>query len=113
MEYGADKAINEVVDGPGYHGTFIRGKKKLEKMSAREFLAVICDGSGFAKVMRTIREIDKERNGYITNQELDDILRMYYPHELSDKDIEAHIHKFTSPLNRVLVDYKHLQSTVE
>jgi hypothetical protein len=36
-------------------------------MNAREFLAVICETERFAKVMRTIREIDKEKNGYITN----------------------------------------------
>jgi nicotinamide mononucleotide adenylyltransferase len=44
-----------------------REKRKLEKMAPREFLAVICEEERFAKVMRTIREIDRERNGYITN----------------------------------------------
>jgi uncharacterized membrane protein len=37
---------------------------------------------------------------------------MFYPHELQDKDIELHIHRFTSPLNRVLVDYKQFQSVI-
>ena len=31
---------------------------------------------------------------------------MFYPHGLGDMFIEPHIHKYTSPLNRVLVDYK-------
>lgn len=29
--------------------------------------------------MKCIKEIDKESNGYVTNQELDDIMKMVYP----------------------------------
>ena len=43
---------------------------------------------------------------------MEDILKMYYKSELGDKDIEPHIHKYTSPLNRVLVDYKSLCNDV-
>ena len=57
-------------------------------------------------MIRTIRQIDRDHNGYITNQEMEDIIKMYYPKELGDVVIEPHIHKYTSPLNRVLVDYK-------
>jgi len=37
---------------------------------------------------------------------MEDIIKMFYPQELGDIFIEPHIHKYTSPLNRVLVDYK-------
>ena len=36
---------------------------------------------------------------------MEDIIKMYYT-DLADMFIEPHIHKYTSPLNRVLVDYK-------
>lgn len=29
-------------------------------------------------VWKTIKEIDKENNGYVTNSELDDIFKMFY-----------------------------------
>ena len=44
---------------------------------------------------------------------MEDILKMYYKSELDNKDIEPHIHKYTSPLNRVLVDYKKLCEDVQ
>ena len=37
---------------------------------------------------------------------MEDIIKMYYPKDLGDVVIKPHIHKYTSPLNRVLVDYK-------
>ena len=30
------------------------------------------------KIMQTIRTIDKDRNGFVTNQELEDILKLFY-----------------------------------
>jgi hypothetical protein len=36
---------------------------------------------------------------------MEDIIKMFYQ-ELGDIFIEPHIHRYTSPLNRVLVDYK-------
>jgi len=30
------------------------------------------------KIMHTIRTIDKDKNGFVTNQELEDILKLYY-----------------------------------
>ena len=38
--------------------------------------------------MRCIKDIDKEKNGYVTNQELDDILKMTYPEKLGNKDLK-------------------------
>jgi hypothetical protein len=37
---------------------------------------------------------------------MEDIIKMFYPKQLGDMLIEPHIHRYTSPLNRVLVDYK-------
>jgi len=34
------------------------------------------------QVMQTIRTIDSEKNGFVTNQELEDILKLQYSEEL-------------------------------
>jgi Ca2+-binding EF-hand superfamily protein len=37
--------------------------------------------------MKLIRDIDKDRNGYVTNSELIDILKINYSAELESKDL--------------------------
>ena len=44
--------------------------------------------------MLLVREIDPQHNGYVTYQELDDIIKIQYPIELRDKDISQIISKF-------------------
>ena len=56
--------------------------------------------------MRTINEIDKDHNGYVTATELDDILKLYYPDTLNDRELVPLIKKFSSIQNRILIDYK-------
>ena len=46
--------------------------------------------------MRTIYEIDKQRNGFITTTELDDILKMNYKQELENKDLRLIMRKYCS-----------------
>ena len=46
--------------------------------------------------MRTINEIDKDHNGYVTATELDDILKLYYPDTLNDRELVPLIKKFSS-----------------
>lgn len=38
--------------------------------------------------MRAIKDIDKEHNGYVTSTELDDILKLTYKSELSNKNLK-------------------------
>ena len=52
-----------------------------------------------------IREIDPDRNGYITNQELDDILRVNYGSEMEGKHILEVAKQFASEANIILIDY--------
>ena len=56
--------------------------------------------------MLTIREIDKDHNGYVTRTELDDILKLYYKNELSDFNLYPIINKFCSISNQILIDYR-------
>jgi Ca2+-binding EF-hand superfamily protein len=57
-------------------------------------------------VINTIKEIDKDHNGYVTKTELEDILKLKYPEHFENKDLIPIIKKFSSIQNRILIDYK-------
>lgn len=59
--------------------------------------------------MKIIKNIDKDNNGYVTNQELDDIFKMHYDQELKTKDLKTLFKPFASLQNRILIDYKKLR----
>jgi hypothetical protein len=59
--------------------------------------------------MRIVKEIDSENNGYVTNQELDDIFKMIYEQELGGRDLISFFKRFASLQNRILIDYKRLR----
>ena len=55
--------------------------------------------------MQTIRSIDRDKNGYITNQELEDILKLHYPEKLKQYDLKPLFKSFASLSNRLLISY--------
>lgn len=61
--------------------------------------------------MRTIRDIDSDHNGYITNQELDDIIKLHYA-ELKPYYLMKLFDRFTDPIQVVLVDYKKFRDAI-
>ena len=73
----------------------------------QEFLDTIAreNTSKFVSVMKCIKEIDHDHNGYVTNQELDDIIKMIYK-ELESKDLKRLFRAFASIQNSILIDYK-------
>ena len=48
------------------------------------------------EVMTTIDEIDKQHNGYVTRNELDDILKLNMKQDLANKNLFPIINKFSS-----------------
>lgn len=46
--------------------------------------------------MRRIKEIDKEHNGYVTSTELDDIFRISYKKELTNKNVKGIFRPYAS-----------------
>ena len=61
--------------------------------------------------MKMIGEIDKDHNGYITQTEIDDILKIVYPNKIEedgykDANLKPIYRLFVSSANRVLVNYK-------
>jgi len=63
--------------------------------------------------MITIKQIDKDHNGYVTRTELDDILKMLYPNELANRDLIPIIKTFSSIQNKILIDYKSFMNWVK
>jgi hypothetical protein len=83
---------NEPVDAAGYTGQFLREKRKLQIISTYEIVSMLTKNKErLSKVWLIIRHIDKQRNGYVTNTELDDILKEVYP-ELMNYDL-SHLYK--------------------
>jgi len=57
-----------LVDTSGYLGLFYRGEKKaLEVMGEAELIEVIARDNRLVHIMKIIKEIDAENNGYVTN----------------------------------------------
>ena len=48
------------------------------------------------KILQTIRSIDKDRNGFVTNQELEDILKLFYKESLGKYDLKPLFKDFAS-----------------
>lgn len=46
--------------------------------------------------MKVIKGIDRDNNGYVTNQELEDIFKMHYEKELKTKDLKQLFKPFAS-----------------
>ena len=90
-----DDGKNDPVDNAGYTGVMIRKKRKLNPISEMDFLMFIYRSDKLGEVWTTIRKIDRERNGYITSTELDDILKVVFP-ELLDSDLLPIIKPFCS-----------------
>jgi hypothetical protein len=95
-------------DAMGYLGKTeaYREKFKLYPISEEEFLQVLHTNNRLREIMLKVREIDPTHNGYVTYQELDDIIKMEYPQQLNNRDIMHIVEKFESMQNKILIDYK-------
>ena len=79
-------AVDEdiAIDASGYTGNFMRKfqDKHLLPYTKEELARLVIKKNKMVVIMRNIKEIDKEHNGYVTSTELDDILKLAYPEEL-------------------------------
>lgn len=67
------------VDASGYTGNFFRSNEKnLKPCDMETLVKIFVSNNKLVDVMRSIKEIDKEHNGYVTSTELDDILKICY-----------------------------------
>ena len=116
MYHKVDVHDNQVQDDPtdacGYLGQFYREKKKLEEVNFTQFVQLLKDSNKIVDVFSLIKQIDQDRNGYVTLNELDDILKITCPEKFSDKNLDPIIRKFSSLQNRILIDYKRFRQTI-
>eukprot|EP00347_Sterkiella_histriomuscorum_P012608 403367915 len=96
------------VDTSGYTGNFHRhvDEKNLKPYSMERLADLIFRNNQLVDIMRAIKDIDKEHNGYVTVTELDDILKISYKAELADKNLKAMFKPYASIQNKILIDYK-------
>ena len=78
---------------------------KITECSINEFTQILRnDVDKLHQVMLTIRQIDKDHNGYVTRNELDDILKIYYA-PLLTKNLDKILNQFSSLQNKILISY--------
>ena len=68
----------DLVDNSGYLGLFYREKIPLEAISQPQLIQIFKQENKLVQIMKIIKEIDRDNNGYVTNQELEDIFRVQY-----------------------------------
>ena len=114
-----DSDTEEDANGPadlnGYLGDPRRRfiKNKLHHIDEKDIILLFTtDLTRFLKIFKLIRTIDRDHNGYVTITELEDIIKIIYAKELSDKDIVTYLKQFRSIQNKILVDYKQFKSSV-
>ena len=57
----------DLVDNSGYLGVFYREKVPLEPINEKEFVDIIVRNNKLVYIMKNIKEIDRDNNGYVTN----------------------------------------------
>ena len=80
--FDSDKFVdNALTDHMGYLGKteHYREKFALRPITEDEFIKIIFKGKKLREIMIMVREIDQQRNGYVTSYELDDIIKLQYP----------------------------------
>ena len=78
-EVALEPAKEEVKDIAGYLGIFHRKKVPLTEITWDEFTSVLAQNNQMTQICRVVRSIDRENNGFITRDELDDIFKSFYP----------------------------------
>ncbi|CDW71437.1 ef-hand calcium-binding domain-containing protein 6 [Stylonychia lemnae] len=102
------------VDTSGYTGNFHRNvdERLLLPFDIEQLCQVIYRNNKLVDIMRAIKDIDKEHNGYVTSTELDDILKISYKKELGDKNLKSMFKPFASIQNKILIDYKRFRDHI-
>lgn len=101
----------EMGDFSGYTGYRQYSSKFLEAMAYDQFIDLFVAEDKLPAIIRSIKDIDSDNNGYVTTTELEDILKVHYP-VLKDKTIKKLFKPFASIQNRILIDYVSLTSSI-
>lgn len=63
-------------------------------------------------IWRSIRKIDKDSNGFVTIEELEEIFREWFPVELEGKTPYSYFRKFSAVSNKNLINYKPIKEKI-
>ena len=63
-------------------------------------------------IWKSIKKIDKDSNGFLTIDELDEIFREWFPVELEGKSPFYYFKRFVSVQNKTLVNYKKIKESI-
>ena len=70
---------DDAKDAPGFTGELARAPIELKQMNSSQFISFfVVYPAKLSEMMTIIRQIDKDRNGYITQTELDDIIKLIF-----------------------------------
>ena len=102
------------VDTSGYTGNFHRfiDESAFTNYTFEDLALLIHKNNKLVDIMRKIKEIDKEHNGYVTSTELDDILKLTYK-ELASKNLKQMFKSCASIQNKILIDYKRVRDLIQ
>lgn len=59
-----------------------------------------------------LRELDPSRNGYVTSEELEELFKSIYPHQLEHVSLVSVFRPFASIQNKLLIDYERLRKAL-
>lgn len=60
-------------------------------------------------IWKSIKKIDKDSNGFVTVEELEEIFKEWFPIELEGKSLYYYFRKFGSIQNKNLINYKKIK----
>lgn len=63
-------------------------------------------------IWKSIKKIDKDSNGFVTIDELEEIFREWFPVELEGKSPYYYFKKFGSIQNKYLINYKKIKDSI-
>lgn len=108
-----ENKADDAVDKCGYHGEFNRrARTDLKPFSEQQWRELVVKDKRLKDVFLRIRQIDLDRSGFVTQLELDDIIKMIYP-ELANNDLSEIIRPFCRPTNKILVEYRKFRTYLE
>lgn len=100
----SDDDDEEMGDFSGYTGIRQRDAKLFEVYTYEQFVDLVVVEDKIAFILKSIKDIDQDNNGYVTTTELEDILKLHYP-LLKEKNLKKMFKPFASIQNRILIDY--------
>ena len=68
--------------------------------------------SQWGGIWKSIKRIDKDNNGYVTIEEIDEIFKEWFPMELEGKSLRFFFKRFGSVQNKSLIHYKKIKEQI-